>query len=289
MKNLQIGIWSLLKAAIDILLTNPIILYPIFLLGFIQLLLLEIIYFSVRNPMSEFFGPVIVRSAGPAFLHYPYNYLILLKWFHGLEIFIAILISCIFYGAVVLIISLINSGKPVSLKKVFQQVFSSYIHLVTAMILAAMFFKGLTFLHGLIFKKALFIRSSVGIYFLIKNTVIISAPYLQWLLACFVTALLAFVVPIIMLEQKKIITAVKLNFTDYGRFFGLILGVIIVSGFLYLPIIYLQSIQTNEMILNDPEMSGLFLALSILMMLFITAIQYTAITLCYLLTKEEPL
>jgi hypothetical protein len=289
MKKHHIGTGSLLKAAINILFTNPIILYPIFVLGFIQFLLLEIIYFAVRYPLSELFGPVIVRTTGSAFLHYPYNFLLLSKWFHGLEVFIVIFISCIFYGAAVLIISLINSGKPVSLRQVFQQVFSSYIHLVAAMILAAMFLHGLTFLHGLIFKKALLIRSSAGIYFLIKNAVIISAPYLQLLLACLVTALLAFVLPIIIIEQKNIFTAVKLNFTDYGRFFGLVFGVVIVSGFLYLPFVFFQSVQTNEMILKDPEMSGLFLVLSILTMMLVDTIQYAAITLCYLIVKEEPL
>ena len=287
MKNLNIGLGPLLNAVFDMLVTNPIILYPIFVLGFIQLLVLEIIYFVPRYPLSELFGPIIVKSAGPSFLHYPYNYFLLSRWFHGFEIFIAIFISCIFYGAAVLMISLINSAKPVSLKKVFQQVFSSYIHLVAAMILAVTLLQGLTFLHGLVLKKALAVRSSTGIYFLIKNAVIFSAPYLQWLWACIVTALLAFVVPIIMLEQKKIITAVKLNFMHYGRLFGLILGVVIVSGFLYLPFILYRTFQTSEMILKAPEMSGLFLILSILVMLLIDTIQYTAITLCYLSVKEE--
>jgi hypothetical protein len=288
MKNLHIGLGSLLNAVFDILVSNPIILYPVIVLGFIQLLFLEIIYFAPRYPLSELFGPIIVKSAGPAFLHYPYNYLLLSKWFHSVEICIAIFISCIFYAASVLIISLINSGKPVSMKKVFQRVLSSYIHLVAAMILAAILIQGLTFLHGLALKRALLIRSDAGIFFLIKEAVIISAPYFRFLLACLVTALLAFVVPIIMLEQKKIITAIKLNFMNYSRCFGSILGVVIASGFLYLPIIFWQSFQTNDGMLKAPEMSGLFLVLSILMMLFIDTIQYTAITLCYLLVKEVP-
>lgn len=289
MKNTHIGPVSLLKAAVNTLVTNPIILYPFFVLGFIQLLLLEIIYFTPRYPLSELFGPIIVKTAGPEFLHYPYNYLILSKWFHGFEGFIAIFISCIFYGAAVVIIFLIDSRKPVNLKKVFLQVFSSYIHLVAAMILVVILLQGLTFLHGLVLKKALLIHSTSGIYFLAKEAVIISAPYLQLLLSCIVTALFAFVVPRIMLEQKNIITAVKLNFTNYGRLFGLILGVVIVSGLLYLPFIFLRSVQTNAMILKFPEMSGLFLIISILVILLIDAIQYTAITLCYLLVKEASL
>src|ERR1035437_4824678 len=113
MKNFHIGLRSLLNAVFNTLITNPIVLYPIFVLGFIQLLFLEIIYFTPRYPLSEFFGPIIVKTAGPVFLHYPYNYLLLSKWFHGFEVYIAIFISCIFYAAAVLIISLINSGKQV--------------------------------------------------------------------------------------------------------------------------------------------------------------------------------
>jgi hypothetical protein len=289
MKNLHIGLGSLLNAVFDLLVSNPIILYPVLVLGFIQLLFLEIIYFAPRYPLSELFGPIIVKSAGPAFLHYPYNYLLLSRWFHAAEICMAIFISCIFYAASVLIISLVNSGKPVSMKKVFERVFSSYIQLVTAMVLAALLLYGLSFLNGLVLNRALLIRSNVGTFFLIKEAVIISLPYFQLFGACIVTALFAFVVPIIMLEQKMILTAVKLNFKDYGRYFRLILGVVIVSGLLYLPFIYWQSAQTNEGMLKTPEVSGLFLILSVLAMLFIDTVQYTAITLCYLLVKEAPL
>jgi len=287
-RNVYIGPGSLINAVLNILVSNPVILYPILVLGFIQLLFLEIIYFAGRYPLSELLGPVIVKSAGPAFLHYPYNYLLLTKWFHGFEAFMAIFISCFFYAAAVLIISLINSGKAVSMKKVFQQVLSSYIQLVAAMVLSALLFQGLVFLHALVLKRAFLIRSNAGIFYMIKEAVVISAPYFRLLLACIVTALFAFVVPIIILEQKRIITAIKLNFMNYGRLFGLILGVVIMSGFLYLPFIFWQSVETREMILKAPEMSGLFLALSVLVMLFIDTIQYTAITLCYLLTKEEP-
>ena len=272
MKKIHIGAGSILKAVFVTLITNPVILYPFFLLGFIQLLLLEIIYFVPRYPLSGFFSLIITKTAGPVFLHYPFNYLLLSKWFHGVEAFIAIFISCIFYGAAVLIISLVDSGKPVILKKVFQQVFSSYIHLVTAMILATVLFQGLVFLFGLVLKKALLVWLTL---------------YLQWFLACIVTALLAFVVPIIILEQKNIITAVKLNFTNFSRLIPLMLGAVIVSGLLYLPFIFLRSTQTNEMILKAPEMFGLLLVLAVLMMLLISAIQYTAITLGYLLVKES--
>ena len=289
MKNIHVGLGSLLNAVFKALVANPIIFYPFFVLGFIQFLLLEIIYFIPRYPLSELFGPIIVKTAGPVFLHYPYNYLLLFKWFHGVEVFIAIFISCIFYGALVLIISLVDSGKPVDLRQVFRQVFSSYIHLAAAMILAVILFQSLIFLLGLVLKRALLIRSTVGVYFLIKRLLIISFAYLQFLSACIVTTLFAFVVPIIMLEQKKIIAAVKLNFTQYSRLFGLIIGVVITSGVLYLPFIFLRSIQTSEMILKAPEVSGLFLALSVLMMLLISVIQYTAVTLCYLLVKEVPL
>lgn len=288
MKNLQIGLGPLLNAVFDVLVVNPVILYPVFVLGFIQLLSLEFIYFVPRYPLSGLFGPIIVKSAGPAFLHYPYNYFLLSKWFHGVETFIAIFISCIFYGAMVLIISSVNSGEPVCLKKVFRQVRSSYIHLVAAMILANILFQGLVFLHGLVIKRALLIHSSAGMYFWIKEVLVTSKPYFQLLLACLVMALRAFVVPIIMLEQKKIITAVKLNFINYGRLFGLVLGMVIAAGCLYLPFIFFRTVQTGEMILKAPELSGLFLVLSVLVMLLIDAIQYTAITLCYLSVKEPP-
>lgn len=287
MNNTTQGSFSLLRAAFNTVVTNPIILYPFFILACIHLLFLEIIYFTPRYPLSEFFGSIINKTAGPAFMHYPYNYLLLSKWYYGIETIICVFISCIFYGAAVLIIALIEGGQEINLKKVFQQILSLYVHLVAAMILAVILLKGLSFLHGLAFNRALLIESTTGIYFLIKKTVIVSAPYLPLLFSCFVFSFFAFVVPIIVIEQKKIAAAVKLNFRNYRRFFGLIFGMTLISGLLYLPFILSRSSLTDQWVLIAPEKSGLFLVLSILVMLLIDAIQYTAITLCYLLNRER--
>jgi len=47
----------LLKGSVDTFVNNPIILLPFLTIAFIQLLILEILYFSPRFPLSVFFNP----------------------------------------------------------------------------------------------------------------------------------------------------------------------------------------------------------------------------------------
>ena len=57
---------ALLRASVNTIITNPVIVYPFCIIAFIQLLVLEVLYFSPRFPLSVFFGPIIARLHGEA-------------------------------------------------------------------------------------------------------------------------------------------------------------------------------------------------------------------------------
>ncbi|MDE2028896.1 MAG: hypothetical protein KGJ11_10200, partial [Candidatus Omnitrophica bacterium] len=66
--------FSILKSVLTLLSRHPVIFYPLVISIFLQLLALEILFFAPRPPLSVFFGPLISRVWGPAYVHYPYNF-----------------------------------------------------------------------------------------------------------------------------------------------------------------------------------------------------------------------
>lgn len=287
MKKINIGPLSLINAAFKVLLKNPVIIFPFYCLAFVQLLFIEIIYFTTRYPLSALFGPIIKKTAGPMFLHYPFNYLLLSKWFSSLEIWIYIFISCIFYGAAVEVIYLINSDKAIDYKKVFQKVLSSYFHLIASMILVVISIKSIMFLYGELVKMAIHFPST-GFINIIKIFILRGAPFIQLLLGTFVSVIFAFLVPIIVVEQKKIIPALALNFKKYAHLWGAIFIVLLITEIPYLPFVLIHASRLDESLaIKIPEMSGIYLIVSTLVLVLIDVLQYTAITLCYLFKKEE--
>src|SRR3990167_8068562 len=92
-KNVPKQLIPLLKGSVDTYIAHPVILIPFLTLAFIQLLILEILFFFPRYPLSVFFNPIVRTLWGEGFVHFPNNYLILPKLFQNAQVFIYIFVS----------------------------------------------------------------------------------------------------------------------------------------------------------------------------------------------------
>lgn len=277
----------LLKLSVNTIFSNPVLLYPLAILAFLQLLCLEIIFFAPRYPLVLFFEPMIVKMEGPALLHYPYNYLLLSKWFHFLQTPIYIFVTSLILGAVVWIVYLLNTGKSVEMRKVFQRARSTYIHLLVAALVIVIVLYAFSYGYGMILKSVLQIKATSGIFFAIKRSILLASPAGSLVLASFVTSLFAFVIPAIVIDEKKIFAALRVNFEKILPALGTIFLTVFLSGFIYFPILLIESTRMRGVTLSTPEMRGLLIVASIFFMLLIDALQYTAITIYYLMNKEN--
>ena len=95
---------ALLRTSLGSILQNPIILYPFALMACIQLFIIEILFFAPRHPLNLFFAPMIKTLEGERFLHYPFNYAVLNKWFASTQMFTYVLLNSFFFGVAVMII-----------------------------------------------------------------------------------------------------------------------------------------------------------------------------------------
>ena len=154
----------LLKEAVNSFVANPIILFPFMTTAFIQLLVLEIIYFAPRFPLVYFFGPIIRRMAGEMYLHYPQHLFLIPKWFQVAQYFLFIFVSSFLIAVAIEIIKNINSNKKTTFSNALRAMLPQYVHICLAAILTFLVFYALSKLQGLIIGRALQVRSGAGIF-----------------------------------------------------------------------------------------------------------------------------
>jgi len=277
---------ALLRTSLGSIVQNPVILYPFAIMAAIQIFIIEILFFAPRYPLNIFFGPMIKTMEGERFLHYPYNYAILNKWFASTQMVTYVLLNSFFFGVAVLIIYLLNSGKTMRLRSVFRQALSRYIHLAVAVLLPVVCLKGFAWAYSLVIRRALLIRSTSGKFFMIKQIVLMGAPYFNLFFAVIISVVFAFVVPLIVIEKKKVWAALIDNFKILFSSFWVIFTVVFLLSLVYVPFFMLK---TNQIIYQAglaPEVLGLTIVLGVFLTMVIDALQLTAITTYYLLKKE---
>ena len=277
-------IFPLLKSSINSLVQNKEIFFPYCVLIFVQLFVLEILYFMPRWPLVEFFGPIIRKLWSENYLHYPLNFALLPRFFQWAQIPIYILISSFCIAMAINIIGRLNNARTVKMNSVFKETVGVYVHLIavaiTSFVLVMLLFK----VYELIFNRALLIRSQSGIFFFFKSSIINGAPYFNLLLSVLANTLLAYCIPIIVIEKKKFFAALILNFkTLFGSFWFTFIVIAIPSLF-FVPILLLRN--SLEAFSYIPEITVMALVFSIFITVMIDAVIYTALTTFYLLKKE---
>src|SRR3989338_3292242 len=199
----QKKIIPLLRESVNSFVANPIILFPFVTTAFIQLFILEIIYFAPRFPLVYFFGPIIRRMAGEAYLHYPQHLSLIPKCFQMAQYFLFIFVSSFLIAVAIEIIKNINNNKKATFPNALRAMLPQYVHICLAAILTFFVFYALSKLQGLIIGRALQIRSDAGIFHIVKMVIFYGAPYFNLLIGIFATAVFAFVLPLIVIERKK--------------------------------------------------------------------------------------
>jgi hypothetical protein len=277
-------VFPLLKSSVNIIFANPAILFPYATIIFIQLLILEVLYFSNRFPLDQFFAPMIRTLWRENFLHYPMNLFLLPELFQEVQIPLFVFVNSFFVAVSIGIISSLNSGKKINLPSIYKDTFKAYVHLVIAAILASILLVGVFKLYGFVYHRADMIRSTSGIYYILKRVFIGGTPYFSLLGSIFVTTLFAFVAPIIIVDKKKIFSALILNFKLLFKYFWTVLGIIFIPMVVFIVVLLLRNSLPAD--LPWPEIRMVILVISILLMSIIDAVVNTAITTFYLVDKE---
>jgi hypothetical protein len=261
------------------------IFIPFLILIFIQLLILEIMYFAPRYPLNLFFGPLIKKIWGDAYMHYPWNLALLPKLFQNIQIPLFIFISSFMVAAGIGILNDINDGRKGEVATGFRKALKSYLHIVLAAGLTFVFVWALYKLFNLVYGRALIIGSTKGIKYFIKVFIVYGAPYFTLMLGALATAFTGYLLPAIIIDRKSVFTAVVSNFKTVFRNFFFTLGLVIVPYLFFAPALLLRQLISIKVL--SPDLTLWVMALSVILTVVIDAVVYTSLATAYIINKER--
>lgn len=278
---------TVLRASFTSLKKHPQTLQPLVLISFLNLLALEILYFAPRYPLSIVFDPFIRRIWGEKFLHYPMDLVLLPKTFYYAQILIGLFISNVLFATIAYMLAAYNNEERVNFSQALRKCLGSYIHIVTTSVIALGLFIGASWLYGFVIASADKIQAAEGFMFFVKNAVILGAPYAQLVFDIFISILLMYVIPIIVIEKKKVFQAAAANCKVLLGSFWMSAVLVVIPTLFYFPILIMRN---NIGFLADITMPGIqviVIAIGILASTAINGIILAAATTYYLFWKED--
>ncbi|RKY33637.1 MAG: hypothetical protein DRP68_01675 [Candidatus Omnitrophota bacterium] len=216
-----IEVW---KETFRILKRYPKILLPFFIIGALNALLLYFIYLAPQRPVFYFLGPPIRVFFGEKFLHYPYNFFLLPKLFNYGEIFLSALLGMVITAVAVGMISeAIKKERPHFLINFIKSIKRYFALLVVWF---------LSFILGTIVVK-------VGGSFFEHSKILGELTWgsIVFILAVCAQLLFIYAVPLLIIEKKKLILALKENLFILRRLFLPTLILVLIPTLIYLPIL----------------------------------------------------
>lgn len=281
----QPKVFTILRSSVNTLFTNNAILFPFSIIIFVQLLILEILYFIPQWPLNVFFGPVIAKLWSVTYMHYPFNLALLPKIFYYALIPSYILFSSFFICMAIGAIIMINNDEEPKMGLIFKKLLPSYIYIVVTAALTFFFIKLFTQGYDVIYERAQAIRSQTGPFYWLKATVIVGAPYFKVLMNVLGTTLFAYVFPLLVIEKRNVFTAIveNLRFVITAPLKTFL--IVCIPTMLYVLILLSRNHIPYEA--QIPEMRVASIVLSVVVMVFIDAVVYTSLTTFYLIRKGQ--
>ena len=276
-----------LKEAVQVILRNPVTLYPLATIIFVHLLVLEILYFANRFPLIKFFGPIIERRWGETYLHYPFNFEVIPRLFQYFKIPLYIFVVNFLIAITIKILTEVNSHRRMTLRNAVKAVAPQYIDILVFSLFSAVIIYALYSFYSFVMLKTWVMKGEGVLLLFWKEVILGGQPYLNLLISVFVTAAFAYVLPIIVIDRQKILPALRLNFRKLLRSWMFILCVVLVPTPFYVPILVFKNSITSIANSTYPEIWFWVLIFSVLVTTFIDAVVYTVVTLDYLLERES--
>lgn len=257
--------WS--KAA-ELMAKKPIVILPFVIVAFLESIALELVYFSVRPPLSKVFEPVIRKFFGEMLIHYPGNLIILPKLFYYAQVAIYLSVGVMLTAIAVNIFKNTSEGLPVRFDAMLKNAAKRYFGY---------------FGYGCIIMAVLFLINQSESFVLSKimnrlgNVLPQSANmliYSGFMATLFITTVIIYsflisTVPLMVLEKKSLFKSLLSSICLGARNFFKIFSLILPSFVIYLPFTILKSLPVAIADRAFPEVNFIIIALGIIATIFI--------------------
>lgn len=279
--------FDLFKVSLHHVCQNPVILFPTITLAFIQLLFLEILYFSPQHPLVNFFGPLIRSIWSEEYLHYPQNLILLPKMFYYVQIFIYLFIGSFLLALSAKIVAVLNEHSRVNMKVAIKETGRLYVHIFCASLISYILFQ--VFASGYVHFLESFIKSKpFGWTTTFLNKALLwTIPYFQFLAGILASTFVVYVIPIIVIEKTKIFSAILKNLKILLHAFPTTLLIVGLPTLFYLPILALRNNIPILMNTLGPEIQLIVIVVGLIVSMAIDLMIVVSTTTLYLFVKEN--
>ena len=231
-------------ASFALMLSKPIVIMPFFIIAFLEGLVLELIYFSTRRPISIIADPIIRKYFGENSLHYPGNILILPKLFYYAGVAIYILIGVFLIAISINIFKNIRANLPIKTGALIKNASKQYLSFVIFGIIMISLIILVRELNLLMFSKL----SSFGLKHLPKigtQPYVIGLFFFLFLSNIILQTFLILTLPLIVIQKKSLLKALGGSIYLGLRNFFSLFGLIFLPFLIYFPITLLKVASAN--------------------------------------------
>lgn len=278
------GYWS--KSA-EFMAKNPIVILPFIIIAFLESIALELIYFSIRPPLSKLADPVVRKFFGEMFVHYPGNLMILSKLFYYAQVAIYVSIGVMLTAITINIFKNISEGLPVRfnamLKNSIKRYFGYFGYGCLVMIAlfslnkaeTFVFLKAMGRLNNILPQSAATLIYSGFTIFLFITTIIMYAFLIS-------------TVPLMVMAKRSLFKSLLSSISIGARNFFKVFALILPPFVLYLPFTILKNLPAAIADKAFPEINLLVVASSIIATVFIDCFMILCVSQ-WLFDREEKL
>lgn len=228
---LVIKVW---KETFNLLARYPRIVIPFIIAAALNAAALYLLFLAPQRPVSYLLAPPIRVFFGEKFLHYPFNLFLLPKLFYYAQVCVSASIGVLMLG---MAISMLSEAHRGMIPRIFSNLgiaFKRYFSLFAVW--------GLLFLFNIAFLKLVQITNWN------EKISLAVMPYFNYFVAVFIQILFIYTMPALIIEKKKIFSAIKSNFSTLIRFFFPTVILALVPSFLYIPIIFIRNTSMPSLI-----------------------------------------
>lgn len=271
------SVWSV---TFRMLVRYPRILIPFFIAALFEGLVLTVLFYFPRPPLTIIFAPPIKAFFGERFLHYPNNFLLLPQLFYYGQVLATITVGVVMFGMAMGMVYQANTeGEKVKIAGNLNRAIRRYVTLAGVWLVT--FIISLIILRGPRFLVVKFLPPTVFAKILLQVLF-----YLGIVLVFFVEAFFIYAYPAIIMERRKFLGAIKRSFDISREVFLTTIILIITPRILDVAIMALKQRLIGLMNLTLPEITLVVLAASVVVTFITDSLVFLTTANLFVLTKE---